>query len=259
MTEAQLQTLKWFFSWQSGHRPLQRGITYGLDGAFPDSLQPALLRVYEWASAEWHRYLGLTSKISDTRSAQDNVIGPGTGTSRQLCQRCSDQISLSHFPQRRQHTVGLEHQYQRQAAFTGVSRSKRAATPPPPPPPYPRYGMQASRRSSTSDSDSEFELCDITRGPSRSGNSQFYDSRQEPRGRISRPDQRKVSSKRATSPQPIISVKRQKQLCIGLVHSDSGDSSEESMPSLIPDTGSSYPDCSTSSTFNNPYPRVPVS
>jgi hypothetical protein len=36
------------FSWQSGHCPLQRGITYGLDGAFPDSLQPALLRVYEW-------------------------------------------------------------------------------------------------------------------------------------------------------------------------------------------------------------------
>ncbi|KAJ9412497.1 hypothetical protein FOXG_14907 [Fusarium oxysporum f. sp. lycopersici 4287] len=30
------------FAWQSGHRPLQRGITYGLDGAFPHQLQPAL-------------------------------------------------------------------------------------------------------------------------------------------------------------------------------------------------------------------------
>lgn len=45
------------FAWQSGHRPLQRGTTYGIDGAYPDSLQPALLRVYSWASAEWHRFL----------------------------------------------------------------------------------------------------------------------------------------------------------------------------------------------------------
>ncbi|KAK2036071.1 hypothetical protein LZ31DRAFT_589514 [Colletotrichum somersetense] len=29
------------FAWQSGHRPLQRAVTYGLDGAYPDSLQPA--------------------------------------------------------------------------------------------------------------------------------------------------------------------------------------------------------------------------
>jgi hypothetical protein len=34
------------FAWQSGHRPNQRGTSYGIDGAFPDSLQPALLRVY---------------------------------------------------------------------------------------------------------------------------------------------------------------------------------------------------------------------
>lgn len=45
------------FSWQSGHRPLQRGTTYGIDGAFPDSLQPALLRIYRWASLEWHTFL----------------------------------------------------------------------------------------------------------------------------------------------------------------------------------------------------------
>jgi hypothetical protein len=38
------------FAWQSGHRPIQRGITYGLDGAYPSRLQPSLLRCYEWAS-----------------------------------------------------------------------------------------------------------------------------------------------------------------------------------------------------------------
>ncbi|KAH6977644.1 hypothetical protein EDB80DRAFT_826229 [Ilyonectria destructans] len=38
------------FAWQSGHRPLQRGVVYGLDGAFPHRLQPSLLRAYEWAS-----------------------------------------------------------------------------------------------------------------------------------------------------------------------------------------------------------------
>jgi len=49
------------FAWQSGHRPLQRSATYGLDGAFPTKLQPALLRVYRWASYEWHDFLRLDS------------------------------------------------------------------------------------------------------------------------------------------------------------------------------------------------------
>jgi hypothetical protein len=55
------------FSWQSGHRPLQRGATYGVDAAFPDSLQPALLRVYEWASREWHEFLMIESPILPTK------------------------------------------------------------------------------------------------------------------------------------------------------------------------------------------------
>jgi hypothetical protein len=59
------------FSWQSGHRPLQRGTTYGIDGAFPDSLQPALLRVYEWASDKWHKYLQLQPTNSDALSETD--------------------------------------------------------------------------------------------------------------------------------------------------------------------------------------------
>ena len=45
------------FDWQSGHRPLQRGTNYGIDSAYPDLLQPALLRVYQWVSKEWHQFL----------------------------------------------------------------------------------------------------------------------------------------------------------------------------------------------------------
>jgi hypothetical protein len=57
------------FAWQSGHRPLQRGTTYGLDGAYPTQLQPALLRAYEWASTRWHEFLHQPSKVmSSARS-----------------------------------------------------------------------------------------------------------------------------------------------------------------------------------------------
>ncbi|KAK2684922.1 hypothetical protein QWA68_016528 [Fusarium oxysporum] len=58
------------FAWQSGHRPLQRATTYGLDGAYPFRLQPALLRAYEWASTRWHEFLHQPSKrwsLSDSR------------------------------------------------------------------------------------------------------------------------------------------------------------------------------------------------
>ncbi|KAH8591171.1 hypothetical protein B0O99DRAFT_719407, partial [Bisporella sp. PMI_857] len=57
------------FAWQSGHRPRQRGTTYGLDGAFPSQMQPALLNIYEWASVEWHQYLGHQSR-SDVSTHQ---------------------------------------------------------------------------------------------------------------------------------------------------------------------------------------------
>ncbi|KAJ4175798.1 hypothetical protein NW767_015667 [Fusarium falciforme] len=50
------------FAWQSGHRPLQRGTTYGLDGAYPFRLQPPLLRAYEWASTRWHEFIHQASK-----------------------------------------------------------------------------------------------------------------------------------------------------------------------------------------------------
>ncbi|KJZ69798.1 hypothetical protein HIM_10816 [Hirsutella minnesotensis 3608] len=51
------------FAWQSGHRPLQRARTYGLDGAFPTQLQPQLLERYEWASTRWHEFLHLPTKL----------------------------------------------------------------------------------------------------------------------------------------------------------------------------------------------------
>ncbi|KAH6881152.1 hypothetical protein B0T10DRAFT_518867, partial [Thelonectria olida] len=50
------------FAWSSGHRPLQRARTYGLDGAFPTQLQPQLLERYEWVSVRWHEFLHLPSK-----------------------------------------------------------------------------------------------------------------------------------------------------------------------------------------------------
>ncbi|KFZ16922.1 hypothetical protein V502_04827 [Pseudogymnoascus sp. VKM F-4520 (FW-2644)] len=62
------------FAWQSGHRPLERGMTYGLDGAFPSQLQPALLNIYEWASVEWHQFLGLQSRINSMRRAITQVL-----------------------------------------------------------------------------------------------------------------------------------------------------------------------------------------
>ncbi|EXK76874.1 hypothetical protein FOQG_18395 [Fusarium oxysporum f. sp. raphani 54005] len=51
------------FAWQTGHRPLQRGITYGLGGAFPNQLQPTLLRSYEWASTRWHEFIRQPSRV----------------------------------------------------------------------------------------------------------------------------------------------------------------------------------------------------
>ncbi|KAH6974818.1 hypothetical protein EDB80DRAFT_659046 [Ilyonectria destructans] len=46
---------------ESGHRPLQRASTYGLDGAFPTKLKPQLLELYQWASSRWHEFLHLPS------------------------------------------------------------------------------------------------------------------------------------------------------------------------------------------------------
>ncbi|KAK2470470.1 hypothetical protein H9L39_18087 [Fusarium oxysporum f. sp. albedinis] len=59
------------FAWQSGHRPLQRASTYGLDGAFPTKLQPQLLELYRWASSRWHEFLHLPSFLKHTPRVED--------------------------------------------------------------------------------------------------------------------------------------------------------------------------------------------
>lgn len=69
------------FAWQSGHRPRQRGTTYGLDGAFPSKMQPALLNIYEWASVEWHQYLGHKSRNTASMGAHQQQPASTVGKS----------------------------------------------------------------------------------------------------------------------------------------------------------------------------------
>jgi hypothetical protein len=44
---------------------MQRGTSYGIHAAYPDSLQPALLRVYRWVSSRWHDFLEQPRKLSE--------------------------------------------------------------------------------------------------------------------------------------------------------------------------------------------------
>jgi hypothetical protein len=64
------------FAWQSGYRPYQRGTSYGIDGAFPDSLQLALLRVYRWTSDQWHRFIDLESLVRPQEAPQARAERP---------------------------------------------------------------------------------------------------------------------------------------------------------------------------------------
>ncbi|KAJ9655925.1 hypothetical protein H2201_008698 [Coniosporium apollinis] len=70
------------FAWQSCHRPLQRATTYGLDGAFPAQLQPALLRVYRWASNEWQEFLGQDTHESLVRESLRPSTAADAGATR---------------------------------------------------------------------------------------------------------------------------------------------------------------------------------
>ena len=49
------------FSWQSSHRPLQGASTYGLNSAFPTTLQPELLNAYRAVSLIWQKWLEISS------------------------------------------------------------------------------------------------------------------------------------------------------------------------------------------------------
>jgi hypothetical protein len=59
------------FAWQSGHRPVERGNTYGLDGAFPNKLQPQLLRIYIWVSWLWHQFLQLDGAAGERQTERE--------------------------------------------------------------------------------------------------------------------------------------------------------------------------------------------
>ena len=77
------------FAWQSGHRPLERGATYGLDGAFPSTLQPSLLRAYQWVSTRWHEFLHLATQHS-AASPNYHTVYHGACSKR----KASTQLSL---------------------------------------------------------------------------------------------------------------------------------------------------------------------
>jgi hypothetical protein len=49
---------------------------YGIDGAFSDSLQPALLRVYRWTSDQWHRFIDLESLVRSQVARQARTERP---------------------------------------------------------------------------------------------------------------------------------------------------------------------------------------
>jgi hypothetical protein len=83
------------FAWQSGHRPLQRGITYGLDGAYPSRLQPSLLRCYEWASVRWHEFLRQSSKSLPFKPEGTPVDPTSFPSSRK---RIITEVTADHIP-----------------------------------------------------------------------------------------------------------------------------------------------------------------
>jgi hypothetical protein len=71
-TQANLSVV---LDWQRSHRPLQQSTNYGLDGAFPTRLQPALLNVYEWASKQWHQFLGFNETCSGPYAEATGIAG----------------------------------------------------------------------------------------------------------------------------------------------------------------------------------------
>lgn len=104
------------FAWQSGHRPLQRGTCYGIDAAYPDSLQPALLRVYKWASGEWHRFLDKKADVRVSLASQRNDL-QGNRASRKRVPIISS-------------TPGREHPYQyRRRQGNSLSRLEEPSVP----------------------------------------------------------------------------------------------------------------------------------
>ncbi|EWY79398.1 hypothetical protein FOYG_17443 [Fusarium oxysporum NRRL 32931] len=95
------------FAWQSGHRPMQRYSTYGLDGAFPDQLQPALLRIYARISADWHKFLSIDDgEEPGSANTTDDAYQVKPSKEVASLKRSHDKVSLyilsSELPEKRQ-------------------------------------------------------------------------------------------------------------------------------------------------------------
>jgi hypothetical protein len=97
---------------------LQRGTTYRIDSAFADSLQPALLHVYKWASNEWHKFLQLQPANPNLPAKTERTQKRGVSSSvncRPLKRRrtvkppesieCPPLQDRPTFPERKEHKV----------------------------------------------------------------------------------------------------------------------------------------------------------
>jgi hypothetical protein len=85
-------------AWQSGHRPMQRGTSYGIDAAYPDFLQPALLRVYRWTSDIWHRFLDETQDTNGNRAISPTTTDNGHAERPRKRQRTNHGMSYPRTP-----------------------------------------------------------------------------------------------------------------------------------------------------------------
>jgi hypothetical protein len=85
-------------AWQSGHRPMQRGTSYGIDAAYQDSLQPALLRVYRWTSDIWHRFLDETQDTNGNRAMSPTTTDNGHAERPRKRQRTNHGTSYTRTP-----------------------------------------------------------------------------------------------------------------------------------------------------------------
>lgn len=127
------------FAWQSGHRPLQRGITYSLDGAFPTKLQPQLLDLYKWTSTKWHEFLHLPSKLASSSSSKQP-----DGSSRLAWLQIPGTQAQTEGPQRQKRkrddeVVAVGYQ---DSMYTAGYRSSLSPSPPSPPLPPPQRRRQ---------------------------------------------------------------------------------------------------------------------
>ena len=51
------------YAWQAGHLHNTNATVYGLDAAYPSSLQPELLREFRAISTKWHTWLGFQKHV----------------------------------------------------------------------------------------------------------------------------------------------------------------------------------------------------